>query len=277
MKSQRQSRGSQEVGYRKPPKHSQFKLGQSGNPSGRPPGSKNRRPSKFEDDRLRTILSEEADRIITVQEANGKKKRVKTKRAIVRSIADNALKGQARSQQLFMSLVTENERIDEQERRETVERWLQYKQSWGPRFRSARPPSHLPHPDDVLIDFEAGTVAIAGPAFEEERPFWERWRKIRRIVEDELREFREMPQKYDLEALYEPVLKLTSCAQETLVGIDLALGGARKVMAFLQKLDLSTIEARLDRKKRVGRQRFIFPVIHREMDRQYRAETARHG
>jgi hypothetical protein len=29
-----------EVGYRKPPKHSQFKKGQSGNPAGRPKGSK---------------------------------------------------------------------------------------------------------------------------------------------------------------------------------------------------------------------------------------------
>jgi hypothetical protein len=30
-----------DVGYRKPPKHKQFKLGQSGNPRGRPKGSKN--------------------------------------------------------------------------------------------------------------------------------------------------------------------------------------------------------------------------------------------
>lgn len=30
-----------EVGYGKPPKHTQFKPGHSGNPKGRPPGSKN--------------------------------------------------------------------------------------------------------------------------------------------------------------------------------------------------------------------------------------------
>ena len=37
-----------EVGYGKPPKDSRFKLGQSGNPNGRPKGSRNRVPSEFE-------------------------------------------------------------------------------------------------------------------------------------------------------------------------------------------------------------------------------------
>ena len=30
-----------EVGYKKPPKHTQFQPGQSGNPAGRPPKSRN--------------------------------------------------------------------------------------------------------------------------------------------------------------------------------------------------------------------------------------------
>ena len=47
-----------EVGYRKPPKATQFKQGQSGNPHGRPKGTKN----------LKTDLIEELGEHITLSE-----------------------------------------------------------------------------------------------------------------------------------------------------------------------------------------------------------------
>ena len=40
-KSPRAPRESNDIGYCKPPKHSQFKPGRSGNPRGRPKGAKN--------------------------------------------------------------------------------------------------------------------------------------------------------------------------------------------------------------------------------------------
>jgi hypothetical protein len=44
-----------EVGYAKPPARTRFKPGQSGNPKGRPRGSKNARPSLSEE-RIKTLI-----------------------------------------------------------------------------------------------------------------------------------------------------------------------------------------------------------------------------
>ena len=80
---QRRSRpGSDKVGYGKPPKHTQFKKGQSGNPKGRPKGSKN----------LKTLIKEEFFKPVTVVE-KGKSIKIPRIRAIVRKITVDALTG----------------------------------------------------------------------------------------------------------------------------------------------------------------------------------------
>jgi hypothetical protein len=86
--------GDYEIGYSKPPKSTQFQKGQSGNPAGRPRGTKN----------LGTDLLEELQELVLVREAGGEKQLSK-QRALLKSITAKAIKGDTRAANLIVSLV----------------------------------------------------------------------------------------------------------------------------------------------------------------------------
>jgi len=83
-----------EIGYKKPPKQAQFQPGQSGNPKGRPKGSKN----------LATDLQEELGQKIVITEGN-KKQTVTKQRAMLKTMFAKALKGDARSATVLINLI----------------------------------------------------------------------------------------------------------------------------------------------------------------------------
>lgn len=87
-------RADYEVGYGRPPKHTQFKPGQSGNPRGRPKGTKN----------LKADLMEELGERIVVREGDATR-RVSKQRAVVKTLVAKALKGDARSGSLLTGLM----------------------------------------------------------------------------------------------------------------------------------------------------------------------------
>ena len=79
------------VGYKKPPKETQFKPGQSANPNGRPKGSKNKvRGTKLE--QMRDIILKEANRDITVRDCD-RDVTMPIVQAVIRSLGVDAVKG----------------------------------------------------------------------------------------------------------------------------------------------------------------------------------------
>jgi len=81
------------VGYRRPPTHSRFKPGQSGNPRGRPKGAKNI------DTLCRSLLS----RKVTIQEHGGRR-RVSAVEAILLASIQRAVRGDNRAAKLLLDL-----------------------------------------------------------------------------------------------------------------------------------------------------------------------------
>ena len=86
--------GDYAVGYRKPPRGSRFAKGKSGNPKGRPLGSKNLR-DLFED-----ALNEE----VTINE-NGRRRVISKREAISKQLVNKAASGDARSIKLLVDLL----------------------------------------------------------------------------------------------------------------------------------------------------------------------------
>lgn len=82
------------VGYGRPPRHGQFKPGQSGNPKGRPKGTAN----------LRTDLREELGEHIRIREGERELK-VSKQRAMLKALVAKALKGDARAAHVVLTLV----------------------------------------------------------------------------------------------------------------------------------------------------------------------------
>jgi hypothetical protein len=74
------------VGYGKPPKKTQFKPGQSGNPKGRPKGAKNES----------TILKNILNRKLEIREA-GRARKISVMEAILLKFTEDALKGNTKS------------------------------------------------------------------------------------------------------------------------------------------------------------------------------------
>jgi uncharacterized protein DUF5681 len=117
-----------QVGYRKPPEHTRFRKGRSGNPRGRPARSKN----------LATIVAKALDEPVVVSD-NGRRRRITKREAIITQLVNRSAQADLKAMQLLLGMLNQIERRGEHEPPEPTgfaEADLQIIEELKTRFRS---------------------------------------------------------------------------------------------------------------------------------------------
>jgi len=89
------------VGYGRPPKHTQFKRGQSGNPRGRPRKSK----------QVEALIRHELDITIVLKEG-GREVRISKREAIIKQLVNSAIKGDAKPLQMMIAHLEKHREVE---------------------------------------------------------------------------------------------------------------------------------------------------------------------
>ena len=157
--------GGYKVGRGKPPKHSQFKPGTSGNPAGRKPKRRDpspvcRVPPTIE------MLREEATRLVAVKEGE-RRTSIPTTRAVIRSLSHNAIKGGVLAQRTYLEYVFAEDAREFREREAIFDKWYQYVQEAEKALERAVARGEsielIPHPEDIVLNYSTLDVRFVGP------------------------------------------------------------------------------------------------------------------
>ena len=158
------------VGYGRPPKHTQFKKGRSGNPEGRPRGAA--ADLSLADQPTLSAVLRAARKSVRIREGD-QVSEIEAYVAVIQSIFATAMKGNARSQGLALDLVRTAELAKARDDAMSKAFWEDHKAKAyeileQAAARGEAPPSLLPHPDDIEISSVHG-VRFRGPVSETEQ------------------------------------------------------------------------------------------------------------
>lgn len=165
-------------GYKRPPEATRFAKGKSGNPRGRPRktkpaslpvggrllGSNQPTDALILAEAYRTVKVREGDRVVDMP----------VNQAILRSLQQNALKGNRLAQVNYTSLLRSIEAGQREQQFEYFKALVLYKEEAEAAIaRSKRqgiaPPDIMPHPDDIYIDVRNGVAEVRGPLTAEDK------------------------------------------------------------------------------------------------------------
>ncbi|MES2699574.1 MAG: DUF5681 domain-containing protein [Pseudomonadota bacterium] len=165
-----------EVGYAKPPAEHRFAKGRSGNPRGRPKGAKNK-PTGVNTDYGRKptedFLLMEAYRPVTIREGE-QVIQLPAIQAVFRAMGVAAMKGNRLAQKTLAEMVERTEATHHQSKYELFSAMFDYKKDWSAEVECCEKlglpdPQPIPHPDDLVLDFNTGDVKFLGPKTREEK------------------------------------------------------------------------------------------------------------
>jgi len=93
------SKRDYDVGYKKPPKHTRFRAGESGNPKGRPPRSKN----------FSTLLGKALDEPVIAVDS-GRRRTISKREAIIAQLVNGSAQGDLKAIHLLVNILENIER-----------------------------------------------------------------------------------------------------------------------------------------------------------------------
>jgi hypothetical protein len=172
------------TGYGKPPKEHQFKKGErSPNPGGRPRSSP--RDLSFSSQPTLGVARQIANKKIPVQDG-GIAKEVSGYEVLISKIFTHGVKGNARYAGIMLDLIRTAEQAHAREVRERNEYWSTYQSVARQAIAEVRAngeaePAVLPHPDDIIIDWENGPRFI-GPFDKAELKQFQETQRLRDVL-----------------------------------------------------------------------------------------------
>lgn len=101
MTSEKTPREGYEVGYGRPPMHSRFKTGMSGNLRGRPRRSK----------QIEHLIQKELDEKIVIKEG-GRDRTITKREAIIKQFVNRAIKGDSKPLQMMLTHLEKNREVE---------------------------------------------------------------------------------------------------------------------------------------------------------------------